>query len=170
MTTKESLKSEWPDLEIGGGCVVAAKNLRKILKKTWPKVKFSVTTSRFAGGNSMSVRWLDGPTTKMVEAWANRFSAGNFDGMTDYYNYESSPWTELFGSAKYVSCNRKYSDAAIASAITKTVAEYGPGENVTVEAWRNGDLNRVTPVIGARAYGPDSWAELIYVALYNEAM
>ena len=83
-------------------------------------------------GDAIRVRWTDGPTVKMVDAIVDQYSAGKFDGMTDYYDYRSTGWTEAFGSAKYISTKRDYSDSVIAWA-KKT---YGEEETRFTPEWQ----------------------------------
>lgn len=66
-----------------------AKLIRAALKKDFPKVKFSVRSSSYSGGSSITVRWVDGPTTKMVERITNQFRGANFDGMIDLKVHQS---------------------------------------------------------------------------------
>lgn len=119
------LRASYPNLTQGAGCVVAAKNIRAELKREFPSVKFSVRASHYSGGNSVHVSWTDGPTDKQVEAIVNKYEGGTFDGMTDCYNYERSPWTEVFGEAKYTHCSRDYSDAMLRSVITRVCDRLG---------------------------------------------
>lgn len=100
---KVALRKAYPHLIEGA----AAKNIRIELKQAFPKIKFSVRAKSFSGGNDINISWTDGPTKKQVEAIANKYEAGSFDGMTDSYNYNHSPWTEVFGSSKYIFCNRQ---------------------------------------------------------------
>lgn len=93
--------------------ITAARNLRAQLKARWPGVKFTVTTKRYTGGSSLSVRWIDGPAVSLVDAIADRYQAGRFDGQTDCYDYSDSAWTRAFGEAKYVFTARDYSPAAL---------------------------------------------------------
>jgi len=70
-----------------------AKKIRVELKKAFPFTKFSVTSSRFAGGDAVDVSWDNYPTSQMVDVVLNRFKSGHFDGMTDmhisgHYEYE----------------------------------------------------------------------------------
>lgn len=81
----------------------AAKNIR-ILLKQFKGCKFSVRISDHA----INVSWVDGPTVPQVGEIINPFKAGNFDGMIDSYEYQKSPWNELFGSAMYVFPDRDY--------------------------------------------------------------
>lgn len=88
----------------------AAKNIRIELKRTFPGIKFSVKSERFSMGNAIRVNWTDGPTPSQVEEITCRYSAGDFDGMTDSYNYrDDHAWVDAFGSSKYISTNRDIS-------------------------------------------------------------
>lgn len=96
------IKAENPALEVGSGPVVAAKNIRKMLKAAFPSVKFSVKTSKYSGGSSIYVSYPEGINGDAVEGIAKRFEAGSFNGMDDCYEYSNSPWSETFGSASFV--------------------------------------------------------------------
>ena len=105
----ERLRKEYPQLLVAADETDhrkrAAKNMR-ILLKQFKGCKFSVRTD----DNSIRVSWMDGPTVPQVNEIINAFKAGNFDGMTDSYEYQESPWNELFGSAMYVFSDRGYSE------------------------------------------------------------
>ena len=125
--TAKQLQAAHPHLIPNSGIssrIAAAKNIRIELKRAFPEIKFSVTTKTFSMGNSLSVRWIDGPNSAQVDSIINKYQAGSFDGMTDCYNYANSAWTDAFGDAKYVHSNRDYSDRAIASAIRTVAARY----------------------------------------------
>jgi len=131
-----------PVNEQNNALVAAAKNMRKELARAFPAVKFRVVTSRYSGGDSIRASWVDGPTSKEVEAIIDRYQGGTFDGMTDCYNYEHSAWRDAFGDAKYVFAERSYSDAAVAAAIAEVYTQY-PGNlrdvtAPTVEDYRQG--------------------------------
>lgn len=139
--TVERLKAEHPHLTQGSGPVVAAKNLRVELKRAFPAVAFSVRTSQYSGGNSVTVAWTDGPTREQVEKIANKYAGGDFDGMTDSYEYRRSPWIEVFGDAKYISCNRSYSDKAVESVIRRVCNWLGGMDAIPTAAdYRAGNL------------------------------
>lgn len=124
-----------------GGHVQAAKNIRIELKRAFPGVKFYVTSASYSGGNHVQINWTDGPMTKQVEGIADKYSGGTFDGMTDCYNYRSSPWTEVFGEAKYVSCTRHYSPAMVEAVIRRVCARLGGMDAIpTVEDYQKGRL------------------------------
>jgi hypothetical protein len=61
--------------------------IRKILKEVYPTVKFSVKYESFSGGNSINVKWEDGPSDEVVGQMLNIFENGDFDVMTDLYEY-----------------------------------------------------------------------------------
>lgn len=97
--------------------VTAAKNIRKELKKAFPKTKFTVRTERYSGGDSINVGWTDGPPTEAVKKISDKYQGGDFDGMIDLYEYRHNEWTEVFGDAKYVFENRKHSRELLERAI-----------------------------------------------------
>lgn len=105
--------------------IVAANNVRTELKAAFPGVKFSVRTSRFAGGDSLDVEWIDGPTTKQVDIIVNKYSAGSFDGMIDLYEYKHDEFNTLYGDAKYVGTSRRYSVEFLTKVAQIVKAEYG---------------------------------------------
>lgn len=94
----------------------AAKAMRIELKKKFPGIKFRVTTKKYAGGNSIRVNWVLGPTTAAVEAVINKYQYGTFDGMTDSYTHDetlvSMPDGSVkgLGGAKYVFAERDYAE------------------------------------------------------------
>lgn len=67
-----------------------AKLIRVALKKKFPETKFSVKSSKYAGGASIDVSYMDGPLAKAVEAIAKPFAGGGFDGMIDMAYSKSS--------------------------------------------------------------------------------
>lgn len=89
-----------------------AANLRRHLKHAFPGVKFSVRSDTFSGGDSIDIKWAMGPTVKEVEAIADRYQEGHFNGMEDIYeNDRENVWPALFGGAKYVNANREDGEA-----------------------------------------------------------
>ncbi len=60
-----------------------ARLIRAQLKKQFPDVKFSVRSSKYAGGASIDISWTDGPTRASVEQITGPFSGAGFDGMVD---------------------------------------------------------------------------------------
>lgn len=68
-----------------------AKHVRAALKASFPGVKFSVRSDVYAGGASIRVHWVDGPTSRAVEAVTAVFAGGRFDGQTDLA-YNAQHW------------------------------------------------------------------------------
>lgn len=142
----------------GSDLVTAAKNIRAELREAFPNTKFSVRSSRFSGGNAIDIDWVDGPTTEPVNQLVGKYKAGEFDGMTDCYDYKRSNergFNDSHGSAKYVHTRRDYSDAAVAGAIASLVVRYGTENAPTVDDYRQGRVwNRKTS-------GGCDWAEIL---------
>lgn len=110
--TLETLKAHYPDLTTIAdsgkyGRITATKNIRKELKKAFPNIKFSVTSDCFSGGDSIDIRWENGPTLDSVRKITSKYQEGSFDGMRDLYEYSNSKFNDVFGGAKYVMEHRK---------------------------------------------------------------
>ena len=71
------------------GAADVAKLVRKELK-IFAGVKFSVRTSKYAGGASVSVSWTDGPTVSRVEEVVGHLHGATFDGRTDMQTAHTS--------------------------------------------------------------------------------
>ena len=64
-------------------CAQTAKRVRKALKEQYPGVKFSVRSSTYSGGASITAYYTDGPAEREVWTFLQPFSGADFDGMTD---------------------------------------------------------------------------------------
>ncbi len=100
---------------------IAAANIKLELQAKFPGVKFSVISDSFSGGNSVTAKWTDGPTEEEAREIINYYQHGNFDGMTDMYNYKRVTGHKLYGSAKYTSSSREIS---FIDELTAAVCEY----------------------------------------------
>lgn len=100
----------------------AAANVRTLLKKAFPSVKFSVRKG--ASYSSLDVAWTDGPTIDQVDAVISRFKRGSFDSMDDSYTRQRSAWTTLFGGVDYLNTNRRCSDELYAKGIALLWEKY----------------------------------------------
>lgn len=85
-----------------------AQIIKKILKKEYPHIKFSVRSDNFANGNSVDVSWIDGIPTSALDSFLHQFQQGSFDGMTDCYNYDNNA---DHPQAKYVHSHRHISES-----------------------------------------------------------
>ncbi|MEO8223008.1 MAG: LPD29 domain-containing protein [Specibacter sp.] len=61
-----------------------AKLVRKALKENFPGTKFSVRTTKYAGGASLDVNWTGGPTTPKVDAVVKGFEGSEPDASGDF--------------------------------------------------------------------------------------
>ena len=101
---------------------VGAKNIKTELADAFPDVKFSVRSESYSGGSAIDVSWTDGPTTDEVEKITNKYKYGWFNGMEDLYEYADEVWTDVFGGAKYVTCDREISDYVM-NDVAQTIAK-----------------------------------------------
>ncbi|MDM2765773.1 LPD29 domain-containing protein [Citrobacter sp. Cpo150] len=122
----------------GSECALVAANIRIELKKEFPGVKFSVTSRHYT---CVTIKWTDGPTKESVEAITSKYKDGHFNGMEEIYEYNTSPFNEIFGGAQYVFDERSYSDEMIAKAIVHAREKFGVNavpEHATVELYKQG--------------------------------
>lgn len=105
-----------------------AKMIRKSLKEAFPGVKFSVVSSKYSGGSSISIKWIDGPTSEQVDEITGRFEGSYFDGSIDYKGsrFAMIGGEQVHFSADFVFTRREYSDEAIVDAVTSLITKY-PG-------------------------------------------
>lgn len=112
------------------GLIVATKNIRIELKRAFPSIKFAVRSERFSGGDSISVKWIDGPTTQQVDAIINKYKGGSFNSSDDLYTYSHDAWTDAFGDAKYISSSRECSDEFVTMMLARVARHLGGMEAV----------------------------------------
>lgn len=93
--TAPALSAKTTDIDL----VATAKLMRRHLAGAFPGIKFSVRTSRFAGGSSADVSWTDGPTDSQVTAVVKAFAYGGFDGMTDSSYFKGSWYCTEHGAS-----------------------------------------------------------------------
>lgn len=95
---------ENPTKSTAANCATA---IRTELKNVFPRIKFSVTSDNFSMGNSVDIRWTDGPTSKEVKEFTSKYQYGHFNGMEDIYENTNS--RDDIPQAKYVHENRSKS-------------------------------------------------------------
>ena len=86
----------------------AASQIREILKKAFPKTKFSIRSENFSMGDSVNVGWTDSVSERKVEKLISHYQYGKFDGQQDIY--EMTNFRDDIPQTKWLSCNRKISD------------------------------------------------------------
>lgn len=119
---------------------LAAANVRADLKKAFAGVKFSVRKSDYG---TVRVSWTDGPTVAQVEAIANKYEAGKFNGMEDIYEHSETPFNTVFGGCKFLCCSRETSPELVARAIEEVRTYYGIESAHSVEDFKQGRLYSV---------------------------
>lgn len=112
------------------GGVHAAKNIRLVLKKKFPGVKFKVTSNY----SRCSVKWTDGPTDAAVCEALAPFDIGASDIQSDYFYTVATRFSETYGGVQYLFTSRELSAATIQASITAIFGEGGP----TPEEWKAG--------------------------------
>lgn len=98
-----------------------AKEVRKALKSSFPGIKFSVRSSIYANGSSISVTWTDGPTEQAVKEVTCEFEGaylGECGGDT-IKMYRDNEY-----SADYVTPRRKFSVDFLTNVAAKYCERY----------------------------------------------
>ena len=70
----------------------AAHAIRWELKRKYPGHTFTVRSSRFSGGDSVTVGLppdLDHEAVREIRTLLNKYQKGRFNGMTDGYDYDN---------------------------------------------------------------------------------
>jgi hypothetical protein len=108
-------------------CTDTAKLIRTELKKNFPGIKFSVKSSSYAGGASISVRWTDGPARPTVEKVVKVFEGSTFDGSIDLKSYHSSTLNgeEVHFGADSVMCSRTATRAFVEAIVAQFCKQWG---------------------------------------------
>lgn len=100
----------------------AAKAIKEELKEAFPAVTFRVTSESFSMGNAVNIYWIDGPTVASVDAIADKYQFGHFNGMEDIYEYSNT--REDIPQAKYVNTQRTISDEVRATVKAEIAQNY----------------------------------------------
>jgi hypothetical protein len=136
------------------GAAMCAAAIRVELKAAFPDVKFSVTSSTFSMGDSVNIRWTDGPAYDVIDAIISKYQYGHFDGMTDMYEYSNR--VAGIPQAKYVHAQRSMSPEV--REILEPIAK-----GIWADAHRNEDIlyrifRKTSIPVGAKVTGLE-WIE-----------
>jgi hypothetical protein len=114
--------------------VDTAKLVRAALKESFAGVKFSVKSSSYAGGASISIYYFDGPTSDQVKKVISNFEGSYFDGMIDYKGscYANLNGEEVKFGADFIFVNRKLSSPFLTSVSVDVCNEYGFDNAVSI--------------------------------------
>ena len=85
-----------------------SRNLRAVLKFEFPGVKFSVNSDSFSGGDSATIRWVDGPDFASVNRIVDAFQGKRPDHTGDYWDFVPTAVTEVCGDFSYTFAERSY--------------------------------------------------------------
>jgi len=124
-------------------CADTAKLVRVALKEAFPGVKFSVRSHNYAGGASIDVGWMDGPTAEAADSVGSRFRRATFDSMTDCMNYHNNEFQgrEVSFGADFVFCNRDVSVELTQRALD--------------QIWKRHHVEEAQPELLAKPWGAD---------------
>ncbi len=115
-----------------------AKLIRKSLKLEFPQIKFSVRTSKYSGGASVDISWMNGPTSKQVKEIVGFYEGASFDGMQDLkssISHTNEAGETIHYGSDYIFCNRELSAAYI-----KPFADYvATSYSLRTERYNSGD-------------------------------
>jgi len=145
-------------------CAETAALVRTALKRAFPGVRFGIRSKTYSGGASITVRWTDGPRRAAVEAIAERYAGGSFDGMTDSMSYHA---IEVNGTARrtlvdFVFCERSVTDveakAAAAGAMIRARCQIMPGTVPSADYFGNDAVDDLARAM-ARDCDPDGSLE-----------
>ena len=93
----------------------AASAIRTQLKAAFPHTSFSVTSRSYAGGNSVDIEWIDGPTEDHIDALTRQYQYGHFDGMYDIYEHSNT--RDDIPQVRYVQTRRSTSRPALVNLV-----------------------------------------------------
>ncbi len=127
------------------------KLIRKVLRESFPGVKFSVRTR----GGSTNINWTNGPNTNQVERLVSAFEGSYFDGMIDYKGsrYAMLDGKEVHFMADFIFTNRHYTDDLERMMAARLIAKYGrqceylasASPESMIADWHQGNLWNVFP-------------------------
>jgi len=129
-------------------CADTAKLVRASLKEAFPQCRFSVRSSSYAGGASISVRWTDGPNVAQVESITSKFTGSYFDGSIDYKGsiFHLLDGVPVHMGADSIHLVRAYSDGFIEAAVGRIYRrflgtfQHAGMERPSVHEYRRGAL------------------------------
>jgi len=105
-----AIEAEYPYLEKPGknnwGAKHVAINLRIELKRSFPGIKFSITSDN----NSVNISWTDGPTKDQVSEYTRKYVDHFLDQTGDYMDCKPSLFNDVFGGCTHVFSRREISD------------------------------------------------------------
>jgi hypothetical protein len=139
--------------------VATANVVKQYVKKKYPNVVVSSSSSSFSMGNSVSIyisdeygREVDNSIISDVQAFGSQFVYGKFNGMIDMYEYsgkdvKSDNGTDIKSGVKYLSVNNGPKHASLPDVIRMLV------DMTTTENYVFGKLNITEAIEKAKSFG-----------------
>lgn len=166
-------KKSWYDRVDADYIATVKRNVKRILAKYFPGVKFTVKLKNQIWKEEAAISWVDGPTAEQVEKVAELryFVAKTFysDPYADYGDYvekvETVAWREKFGqiSAKGWDLERNFSElgkAEVFSKIYEILPQFDGMTKRSDEARISfNDCNRLGVFLGLK-YSSVNWADM----------
>lgn len=109
-----------------------AKEVKQVLKKTFPNTKFSVRSDMYSGGSSIDVRWTNGASEDKVEQAIGQYHGSEFDGMIDLKSSNGRPYGN-----DYIFCQREVTDDIKLKEAQAIAKKYGVEEEISIERMGN---------------------------------
>lgn len=97
-----------------------AKVVRAKLKAAYPGTKFSVRSSKYAGGASIHINYVDGPDTREVDQMLRPLASVKSFNMDDTVNYGATVLDDgrvVYSGANYIFAQRTHSRQALEAAV-----------------------------------------------------
>jgi hypothetical protein len=111
-----------------------AQLIRKDLKEFFPKIKFTVKSDSYAGGDAVRISFIDSPyLTSEVESKLKKYQYGRFNGMEDIY--ENSNSIDGLPQVKFIQVQRNKSEEAKALILIEITSKFAGYENLTIESY-----------------------------------
>lgn len=123
-----------------------AKLIRKVLKESFPGIKFYVRSDCYSMGSSIHIKWTDGPTESQVNSIVSFFTGSTFDGITDctdYINRDLENGQVVHFEPDHVFARRDLSDDLLSQAILNVESQCIVEKKITPEDFRNGAASRI---------------------------
>ena len=143
------------------------KLIRKVLKESFPGVKFSVRGKSYAGGGSTNIAWTDGPNAKQVEKLVSVFEGSYFDGMIDYKGsrYGTLDGQDVSFGSDFIFCNRVNSNDFELRMVKRVSAKFANQCDYLrdtlfseiIADYHKGHLYNISPYAGAELTGGSPW-------------
>ncbi len=143
------------------------KLIRKVLKESFPGVKFSVRGRSYSMGGSTDIYWTDGPNEMQVKGVVSVFEGSYFDGMIDYKGsrYATLDGQDVSFGPDFIFCNRVNSDDFELRMIKRISAKYAnqcdylraaPPSKIITD-YHKGHLYNISPYAGAELTAGSPW-------------